>query len=307
MNQVEKKNILVLYYTQSNQLEEILKKITLPISENISCNVTYYRYQMEDEFPFPWDGYSFFKCFKDSFLMNPQPIKKIPQEIFNQDYDLVILGYQVWYLSPSIPFNSLLKTKEISEFLHNKDIITISGTRNMWIMAHEKIKKTLKQLNGNIIGNIALTDRHINHISVITIVHWMFSGVKKKYLKIFPLPGVAQKEINESSKFGEVILDYLFGKTPKHQLQNKLLEKRAIEIRPFLILMDKTANKMFAKWANLIAKYPDKEKLLLKLFNYYLFFAIWFLSPIVYVLYLLFYPLKRKKYQKEKLYYSSVS
>ena len=79
----------------------------------------------------------------------------------------------------------------------------------MWVMAQEKIKVLLKNNNAQLKGNIALVDRVGNLISVITIVEWMFSGVKKKYLGIFPLPGVSDKDIVESSKFGEIVLSDL--------------------------------------------------------------------------------------------------
>ena len=55
----------------------------------------------------------------------------------------------------------------------------------MWIMAQEKMKKKLKSLNANLVGNIVLADRHINHVSVITIAQWMFSGKKERFLGIF--------------------------------------------------------------------------------------------------------------------------
>lgn len=42
-----------------------------------------------------------------------------------------------------------------------------------------KIKTLLKEANSQLVGNVALVDRVGNLISVITIVEWMFSGVKK--------------------------------------------------------------------------------------------------------------------------------
>ena len=42
------------------------------------------------------------------------------------------------------------------------------------------MKVLLSDLEANLVGNIALVDRNINHVSVVTIVHWMFSGEKTK-------------------------------------------------------------------------------------------------------------------------------
>ena len=152
-----------------------------------------------------------------------------------------------------------------------------------------------------------MVDRHINHISVITIVHWMFTGVKKRYLGIFPKPGVSDKDIVDSVKFGEVILLAL-----KHNnftnLQENLLLKGAVEIKSFLLTVDKRANVIFSKWANLIYK-KEKTKdsnrqIWIKMFSFYLNFAIWFVAPIVFMLYLLSYPFLYKKIKKDKKYYS---
>lgn len=174
----------------------------------------------------------------------------------------------------------------------------------MWVMAQEKMKGILKNLNAKLVGNIALVDRHINHVSVITIVNWMFSG-KKEQAGFLPKAGVSDEEINGASKFGEIILNHLKNNSFEH-LQENLLEKDAVEIRPFLIEMDKKANKMFKKWANLIIKRPNSRPKLLKGFNVYLLVAIWLISPIVYILHLLKYPLVFNKIKKEKAYYRGV-
>ncbi|MNE56576.1 hypothetical protein D3C80_1514940 [compost metagenome] len=133
----------------------------------------------------------------------------------------------------------------------------------------------------------------------------MFSGVKKKYLGIFPLPGVSEKDIQESSQFGEIMLDSL-QKENLTQLQPKLVDAGAVKISSYLVTVDKTANKIFNKWSNIIYKNQKNRKQLLKVFNVYLFLAIWLISPIVYILHLITYPLKLKSIKKETQYYQGV-
>jgi hypothetical protein len=136
-------------------------------------------------------------------------------------------------------------------------------------------------------------------------VEWMFSGVKKKYLGIFPLPGVSEKDIQESDKFGAIILSE-FKQNNLQNLQPKLLAAGAVKISSYLITVDKTANKIFNKWSNLIYKNQKNRKKLLKVFYVYLFLAIWLISPIVYILHLFTYPLKLKTIKKETQYYQGV-
>ena len=92
---------------------------------------------------------------------------------------------------------SFLKSEQARVLLEGKPVVTLSGTRNMWIKAQEKVRNMLVKKGARIVANIALTDRHYNHISVLTIVHWLFTGKKDKYLGIFPLPGSFSKGYNQ--------------------------------------------------------------------------------------------------------------
>ena len=299
------KNILVVYYTQSGQLEDIVESITKPFQQEDEVSITYFQIKMENEFPFPWSKTAFFDAFPESFLQKEAAIVPPSQDILSKKYDLVLLGYQVWYLSPSIPINSFLKSSFAKNILNNVPVITIIGCRNMWVMAQEKMKELLKSTNSKLVGNIALVDRSINHISVITIVQWMFTGVKKKYLGIFPKPGVSDKDIQEASKFGAIIKKHLKN-SHFEGLQNDLVKENAVMIHPFLVEMDTKANKMFKIWANFIINRKKSRNLLLKAFNIYLLVAIWLISPIVYILHLLLYPFKMNKIKKQTAYFKGV-
>ena len=292
------KNVLVIHYSQSGQLTEILDNLTLPFSSDEEINIMHYTIEMEKEFPFPWNKSAFFNAFPESFLQIPAAIKAPSNTILEKQYDLIILGYQVWYLSPSIPVNSFLKSTFAKQLFKNTPVITVIGARNMWVKAHEKMKVLLSDLEAILVGNIALVDRNINHVSVVTIVHWMFSGEKTNYLGIFPKPGVSESEIKNASKFGNVIKQSLKNKN-FNNLQDELLKLNAVEIRPFLVEMDKKANKMFKIWSNFIINKKKSRDFWLKVFNVYLWVAIWAISPIVFILHL---HLLLVKLQKKKLF-----
>ncbi|HEY0047480.1 MAG TPA: dialkylresorcinol condensing enzyme DarA [Flavobacterium sp.] len=297
------KNILVVYYSQSGQLREIADHLTAPLLKSTEVNLEFYCIEPDKPFPFPWTKQSFFDVFPETFRQIPVALTKSTAEA--KKYDLVLLFYQVWYLSPSIPINSFLQSEFAKSILSETPVVTISGSRNMWIMAQEKVKVLLNDNNAKLVGNIALTDRAPNLISVITIVDWMFSGLKKKYLGIFPLPGVAQADIVGASRFGNVILEELLLDN-LNNLQPKLVAKGAVKISSYLVRVDKTGNKIFAKWSNLILNRPSARKNLLKAFYVYLFLAIWLVSPIVYILHLLLYPLNYQKIKIQSLYYKGI-
>ena len=204
------KNVLVLYYSQSGQLGEILENLVAPLESDENCFVTKYQISPENEYKFPWNKKDFFQVFPESYLQIVKPNNPIRDDIKNKKYDLIILGYTVWYLSPSIPMNSFLQGDEAKALLNNTPVVTVNGSRNMWILTQEKVKKMLVDCKAQLVGNIAFVDRNWNHISVITIVHWMMGGKKTRYLGIFPKPGVSKADIDDAGKFGRIIKNYMY-------------------------------------------------------------------------------------------------
>ncbi len=300
------RNVLVIYFTQSGQLAEIAHKIAKPLEESPEVTVRFHEIKMEKPFPFPWNKEAFFDAFPESFLQIPAEIQPVPQSLLDTKWDLVLLHYQVWFLSPSIPINSFLKSSYAKQLLNKTPVVTISGSRNMWFSAQEKVKALLKHNNALLKGNIALVDRAGNLISVITIVEWMFSGRKYKHMGIFPLPGVSEKDICESEKFGHTILSSLLT-NDLDNLQPKLLAQDAVRVSPYLVGVDRKGNHIFKKWsAFVIKRQGEARRKLLKLFVVYLVLAIWVISPIVYILHLLSYPFKIRSIKKEIAYYKSV-
>ncbi|MFD2561949.1 dialkylrecorsinol condensing enzyme DarA [Aquimarina rubra] len=302
------KNILVLYYSQSGQLGEILTNLTKPLELDENCSLTLQQIHPEDSYPFPWNKKDFLQVFPESYLQIAKPNIPIPEEVKSKKYDLIILGYTVWYLSPSIPMNSFLKGNDAKVLLKDTPVITVNGSRNMWILTQEKVKRLLVDCKAELVGNIAFVDRHWNHISVITIVHWMMGGKKTKYLGVFPKPGVSDEDINGAGKFGTIIKKHLFQKNFE-QLQEELVEEGAVTIKPFLIRSDKSGNHIFSKWSAHIYKVGLKSQKRrakwLNFFQYYLQFAIWVFVPIVFIIFLLTYLPFYARIKKDIKYYQS--
>ncbi|MRI00801.1 dialkylresorcinol condensing enzyme DarA [Kriegella sp. EG-1] len=303
-----KKEVLVIYYTQSGQLLDIIENITESL-KNDNTNITFYKIETNPEFEFPWKQRNFYDVFPESFLQIPCEIHPPDKEILSKKYDLIIFGYQVWFLTPSIPVNSFLKSEYAEKLLKNTPVITVVACRNMWLQAQEKVKRLFKSVSANLVGHIALVDRNINHISVITIAHWMFSGKKDRYLGIFPKPGVSAKDIKDAKRFGPPISDSL-ATGNFSTLQNKLIALKSVYISPFLIQTDERGNIIFSKWANLLikkgnAKQPERIKWT-RIFEFYLQFAVWVITPIVFIVFLLTYLPMSAKRNRDITYYSSV-
>jgi hypothetical protein len=223
-----------------------------------------------------------------------------PFELKESKYDLVILGYQAWFLSPSIPFNSLLNHPELKAVLKNTPVITVTGARNMWLNAFVRVKKLIRAADAKLVGNIALVDTHPNPVSFVTIFHWMLHGKKDKYLNIFPPPGVSVADIEHTKVFGQTVLTYLNTNT-WDGLQPRLDEQKAVVLNYNLMIIESVAGKIFKVWANFIAKRKNKLPWI-RAFKYYLLIAFFVGAPIVLtidaILFRFFAP-KRKRAKKQ--------
>src|ERR1700688_4774815 len=130
------KKVLAVFYSQSGQLEQIIDHFTQPLI-SAGATVEKLRIYPERAYPFPWTGKSFFSVMPDCVQQVPGKLQ--PFYFNDTKYDLIILGYQAWFLSPSIPSNTLMFDPKFRELAKATPIITITGARNMWISAMEKV------------------------------------------------------------------------------------------------------------------------------------------------------------------------
>lgn len=306
---MEKKQVLLLSYTQTGQQNAILDHYLAPFRAHEQVELTVHQIEPETPYPFPWQLDKFLDVFPESHRQVPCELKPFPATLLSKKYDLILLSYQVWYLTPSIPVNSFMLSDAAKLLFKDTPVVTLVSCRNMWFMAQEKMKAHLNKLGAELVGHIALTDRAWNHISLVTILYWMQTGRKDAKWGIFPKPGVSQKDIESSSKFAHPIISSLLS-GDFQDLQGKLVHLGAVPIRPMLIFVDKRGNFIFSKWSKIILSKGEagatSRKPYIRLFYYYLSTALWLIAPIVavlyYALYIPFYPL----IAKEKRYFKSV-
>jgi len=297
------KKVLAIYYTQSGQFTEIIDSLTAPLIAD-GANVEKVLIKPIVDFNFPWTGKRFFSVMPDCVLGIPTELEPV---VWNEAaYDLIILGYQPWFLSPSIPSNSLLSLPAFRALLKDTPVITISAARNMWLNAYDRIRKSLNDAGANLVGNIALIDKHPNPVSFITIFYWMLSGKKERYLNIFPKPGVSEEDIKNTGIFGKTIANHLQAGDWQN-LQSELLDQKAVAINYNLLFIEGKAKVIFAAWAKFIAKRKNRTPWL-SAFKYYLFIALFLGAPVLLTLDAIFIkPFSSKRINRKKQNYLQVT
>ncbi|MBC7389316.1 MAG: hypothetical protein H7329_08910 [Opitutaceae bacterium] len=297
------KQVLIIYYSQTGQLADIVNVFSKPLKTE-SINLEIVRINTHHNFDFPWTSEKFFNAMPESVLNIPSELESY--SLKQEKYDLIIFAYQPWFLSPSIPANSLLSDPKFQKVLNGTPVITLIGARNMWLNSQEKIKEKLKTLNANLVGNVVLIDRHQNNISAFTILHWMLGGKKDRYLGFFPLPGISQKDIAASESFGSLLLPHIESGN-WDGLQDKFIEVGAVEVKDDLMFIEHRAGRLFSIWANLA--YGKKNRCTILIFyKYYLLIALFIVAPIVLIVNnLLFKHFFIKQVNRKKQYYLSIN
>ncbi len=73
----------------------------------------------------------------------------------------------------------------------------------------------------------------------------------------FPRPGVSDEDIANSAIFGETVKNHLL-KNEWNSLQQDLVAQKAVDIRYYLMFIERKAGKIFKIWSGIIAKKRTK-------------------------------------------------
>lgn len=297
------KKILVISYSQTGQLNKVLTQMMRPLEEQTCYEIVYRTIKPTKDYPFPWDFLTFMGVFPEAVALEPCEIE--PFEADENVYDVVILAYQVWFLSPSIPTTAFLKSSYAKEKLANTPVITVIGCRNMWIMAQEKVKMLLNAIGAKLIDNIVLVDQGSSLATFITTPRWMLTGKKEAFWG-FPKAGISEEEIERASRFAQAI----------HQgLQNDE-EKRfkplceglgAVKVDEKLIRSEKIGTRSFTIWGKLIRAFSKqgemKRHAFIWLYTLFLVAIIITVVPLNMLIQTLYRKINKTAVEKEKAFY----
>lgn len=300
------KRILLVSYSQTGQLSKLSEKFLQPLQEQPNIIVEHFCVTPTHPYPFPWKLTPFFNTFPETVHLQPQPIK---QPKFQQtQYDLVIIAYTVWFLSPSQPITAFMQTEQAKAILKDTPIITLIGCRNMWLMAQEKMKMLIKKAEGHLIGNIVKVDQSNDWASFITTPVWMFTGKKKPYSWL-PSAGISEYEMQDVRRFGEKLLQTLQQNQPLDR--NIFRNMHAVRIDEKLMMSEQIGHRSFYLWGKLLIKCGQISSILRQtvLYFYILFLVTMILTvvPISACIKWLLRPLLKTKLEQKKRYFAEPS
>lgn len=271
--------ILVIHYSQTGQLTQVLRALCVPLEQR-GVHVDHMPIVPVTPYAFPWTRMRFFGVFPEAVNGDPVPLQ--PANPPGGPYDLIILGYTIWYLNPSIPVNSFLLQPQCAELFRSTPVLTVIGARNMWVHAQQKVRALITGLGGRPVGNIVAEDRSSNMVSLVTIIRWMFWGRKDAFL-FFPPAGIREADIAAHARFAPAILEHLRS-NDWTGFNLRLLALGSSRIKPALLILEKRALVLFAKYraymlAN-IQRDPHSRERRVAIFSVVLPIGAFILSPV---------------------------
>ncbi len=244
------KHVLVVEFSQTGQLTAVLDSLLAPLLATDS-GITVHRERLRPEpgYPFPWPFWRFLDQFPETVALEPvalAPLTVAPDAAF----DLVILGYPIWYLSPPPPLVAFLRSDLGRRLLRGRPVVTVTACRNMWLMAQEDVKALLREAGARHNDHVALVDPGSALASFVTTPRWMWTGRKDTFLG-FPPAGVSAGQIHGCRRFGLALRAALARDEERHG--GPLLHGlRACTVDARLIASEKVGKRSFRIWSRLL-------------------------------------------------------
>ena len=292
------KNVLVVNYSQTGQLADVTAQVVEPL-RTAGYQVHLETLIPETPFPWPWPIIDFVDAFPECVQLDAPPLKPL-QIAADAQFDLIILTYQVWYLSPALPMTAFLQSAEGKRLLQGKPVITLVACRNMWLSAQNTMQRLIAEAGGQLRDHLAFTDQGHALATFITTPRWVLTGRRDCWLGL-PAAGVAPEEIRGARRFGRALAEAL-----DHDRERTggpmLTGLRAATVNPRLALSERAAQRAFRIWSKLIRACGKRgqwrRRPILLVFAIYLIAMVLTVVPLSLLLQWLFSPLLKSRLER---------
>lgn len=302
------KRVLVVHFSQTGQLRQVAASLCAPLAGQPDIRLDDCALQPETPYPFPWPFWRFFDEFPEAVHLDPPPLR--PLDVApDARYDLVILAYTVWFLSPAPPVTAFLQSAAGRALLRDTPVITVIACRNMWHLAQEEVKKLLSAAGARLSDNVVLTDPGSSLATFITTPRWMLTG-RREAFGPFPRAGLTATQIADTRRFGDAILqalreDRVTGHAPV------LTGLAAVESDTRLVASERIGRRSFFIWGRLIRAIGPRgswrRRPVLALYVAFLVTMIVTVVPLSLLLRALLRPLAARRMAAQKRYFEAPS
>jgi len=238
--------VLVVHYTQSGQLERAARALVAPL-QAAGHAVDFLALEPQRPYPFPWSFWSFLDAFPESVHLDPPPLR--PWTTPAPRYDLVLLCWSPWFLSPAPPTTAFLQSERGRALLQDTPVVTLTANRGMWVLAQEQVRALLAAAGARHCDHVALVDPH-KLSSFVTTPRWMLTGRREPFWGL-PRAGVPEADIAGAARFGRALVRALADGTLDGR-RPVLTGLGAASVDPALLASEKIGRRSFRVWGKLV-------------------------------------------------------
>jgi flavodoxin len=196
--------VLVVYYSQSGQTARAVEGLVSAIAEPTSVDVVNLRECVAGavNYPLPWSFFRFVRAQPEAFF--PQAERSSATDIDFQRYQVVVIAYPVWFMSPAMPVSSWLLSLPPGS-LEGVKVVTLSTCRNMWYTAQAWVRATVEAHGGRVVSHLTLEDRSQSLATLVT-TPWFFLTSRRSFgsvflRKLFPQFGIRDSQYEQFVKW----------------------------------------------------------------------------------------------------------
>jgi hypothetical protein len=247
--------VLVVWYSQSGQLRRVAESVVAPLEE-AGIDVRWARLVPAREFPFPWDLGSFMSVFPDT--VTGRGCELAPPELASDErFDLVVLAYTVWFLSPSLPVQAFFGSP-LRGLMRDTPVVSLIACRNMWFSAERKVRRLVRDAGGVHAGTIAVTDDGPAWATFVTTPRWLLTGRRDRFLGVFPPAGISDETIRSLRRFGEALAARR-GALGGPAAESAIAGLDPIQVDRPMVLPDLLLARLFRVWADAMQRLTRPE------------------------------------------------
>ncbi len=207
---MDKKRILILYYSHSSQTRNLLQGVAKGLLEN-DIEVVWNQLRPVKNIVFPFGSFvSTFHMMVRSFFRGRFEIEPLKPQCYSH-WDLVIIAGPTWSYNPSGPVLSLLDSE--GKIFSNRLVLPLISCRRYWRLHHLGISKILKRLNAQLLKPIVFVHpvkEPWSTIGVVLKLAGMTPESGRSWMrKFYPKYGHSRAQIIHAEVLGKELGEYL--------------------------------------------------------------------------------------------------
>ena len=241
-------SILVIAYSQSGEVARAVRAFAAPLQAS-GARIDFEEIRPRVDYPYPWRSLGrFFDAMPESVLGLPPEIET-PRFDPEMRYDLVVLAYPVWFLSPALPIQGFLSSRHAS-VLRGADVLTLSVSRAMWQQASLTMKRLLAAAGARHVDGVVVTHQGSPILTLVSTPRALLFGRSDQFLGMFPKAGVAAGDMERLERLGATAAKSL--SAPRTPGSSLLAGEPALAVRRWLVVPELLASYCFRGAARVV-------------------------------------------------------